>query len=277
MSSAYDTSVPADGIIGETGWRPDPTGRHEGRYFIGGQPTDLTRDGGQETVDPIPRDTVGSKENSTRRPWLVVSMVVLVLLLAAAGVGAYLYLNRVQVTPDDQYLTALKESGLAGEFNSDANALAHGRQVCRQLSDGGPQQGMPADEVAVQHFCPAFAEGFHVLETTTVTGSFTLIDDSPNAYYPSIKVDGGTCTGSNGYSDINAGTVVTIKNGTGEILTTAYLEPGTGTSYRCAFAFTFNVTEGQDQYVVSVGRRGELSFTFGRLKADGVALELGDR
>ncbi|MBU9766575.1 DUF732 domain-containing protein [Mycobacterium sp. TNTM28] len=232
MSSPYETAQSVPGIIGETGWRPDPTGRHEGRYFISGQPTDLTRDGGVETLDPMGTSQLegvavqqDSSGGSRRWVWVLVAVVV-AMTLVGAGVGAYLYLHRERVSPEDQYLAALKDSGHAGEFNSDANAVAHGRQVCRELNDGGPQQGMPADEVAVQNFCPEFAEGFHVLETATITGTFTLNDDSPSAYYPSIEVDGSTCAGAGGYSDVSAGTAVTVKNAKGEILTTTYLGPG---------------------------------------------------
>jgi hypothetical protein len=96
-------------------------------------------------------------------------------------------------------------------INSDANAVAHGKQVCRQLEDGGQQQGMPADQVGMQYYCPQFSEGFHVLETITVTGSFTLKDESPNVYAPPITVSGSSCSGSGGYSDIDQGTQVTVK------------------------------------------------------------------
>lgn len=284
MSSAYESAASVPGIIGETGWRPDPTGRHEGRYFVNGQPTDLARDGGIEMLDPMGAvelesavDGRDSDATSRHRLWVWIAVAaVMTVALAGAGVGVYLYLHREQVSPEDRYLGALKQSGHAGEFNSDANAIAHGRQVCRQLTDGGPQQGMPADQVAVQNFCPEFADGFHVLETATITGTFTLNDDSPNVYYPLIKVEGSTCTGSGGYSDVSAGTPVTVKNGKGEILTTAYLEPGQGSSYRCVFSVTFVITEGQDRYVVGVGRRGELSYSFAELKDKGVALHLGD-
>ena len=52
-------------------------------------------------------------------------------------------------SPDAQYLSALKDSGLADKFSSDANAVAHARQVCKQLDDGGSQQGLAADKFAV--------------------------------------------------------------------------------------------------------------------------------
>ncbi len=283
---------PAHGVMaapvadGGTGWRPDPTGRHEGRYFVGGQATDLIRDGGVEALDAVgkqqlesfdsePVSYVAEPRRSRRRVWLVVAAVVLGIALIGAGAGAYLYVNRDKTTVDDRYLTALKLDGFSGEFNSDANAVAHGRQVCRKLEEGNPQQGMPADQVAVQYFCPQFTEGFHVLETAKITGSFTINDPDPNPYSPAIKVDGTSCTGAGGYSDVSPGTVVTVKNGKGEILTTAYLEEGSGGRYMCSFPMQFEVTEGQDRYVVSVGRRGELSYSFDELRARGVALELG--
>ncbi|WP_460359484.1 DUF732 domain-containing protein [Mycobacterium sp. ZZG] len=279
-------NVTAGVADGGTGWRPDPTGRHEGRYFVSGQPTDLIRDGGVEALDSLGKQqldhSVGEPDTAftpgggkRRRAWVGVAAAALVLALLGGGVAAYAYVNRDRTTVDDKYLVALKQAGLSGEFNSDANAVAHGKQVCRSMQDGSPQQGMPADEVAVQYFCPQFVEGFHVLETAAITGSFTLNDENPNRYAPAIEVNGSSCTGAGGYSDVNPGTPVTVKNGKGDILTSTYLEPGKGGRYMCTFSMTFEVTEGEDQYVVSVGRRGELSFTFDELKANGVALVLG--
>jgi hypothetical protein len=272
-------------VAAESGWRPDPTGRHEGRYFAAGEPTDLVRDGTTEAIDPIGKEqltgpmptgaVVADSIVGARRKWPWIVGALLAVVLIGAGVGLTLYVTRDKQTVDDKFLAAVRQAGLSGEFNSNANAIAHGRQVCRKLADGGPQQGMPVDQVAVEYYCPQFAEGFHVLETATITGSFTLKDDSPSYAYPSIKVSAASCTGAGGYSDIGAGTQVTVKNGKGDVLTTSELQPGEGGSLRCSFPFTFNVTEGEDRYIVSVGRRGELSFSFGELKSRGVALFLG--
>lgn len=284
--SAYMMTGESSGGTG-TGWLPDPTGRHEGRYFVAGQPTDLVRNGGVESLDPLGKQQLeqsGAEVQSVsgtagdgkgRRVWIQVAAAVALLAIVGAGVGAYAYINRDRATADDRYLTALKQAGFSGEFNSDANAVARGNQVCRELEEGGPQQGMPADEVAVQYFCPQFVDGFHVLETATISGSFTLNDEDPNVYSSAIEVDGASCTGAGGYSDVDSGTPVTVKNGKGEILTTTYLEEGEGGRYMCTFGFTFDIIEGQDRYVVSVGKRGELSYSFDELRAGGVALELG--
>jgi len=147
--------------------------------------------------------------------------------------------------------------------------------VCRKLEDGAPQQGMPADEVAVEHYCPQFSEGFEVLETIIVTGSLTLSDDSPSYASPAIDVSGSACVGAGGYSDIRPGSQLTVKNGKGDVLTTTLLEPGTGGRYLCSFPFSFEVTEGEDRYIVSMDRRGEFSYSFADLKSNGIGLTLG--
>ena len=280
---------PAGEVHGEeSGWEPDPTGRHEGRYFVSGHPTDLIRDGDVESVDPegeqeleqhtlqYPLDPTPSAEaaSRSRRRWLVLILIGFVLVLA--GVGGVIWGRQLtRESPDEKYLAALKSSGLAGQFASNANAIAHAKQTCRTLDEGGPQQGLAVDKVAVDAYCPKFSNGFHVLETVTVSGTFTLIDSSPNAYYPSITSFGSSCSGSDGYSDVSEGTQVVVKNGRGEILATTTLGQGTGSRYRCTFPVSFDITEGEDHYLISTGRRGEISFTFTQLKVSGLALTLG--
>lgn len=276
------------GTPGNTGgWRPDPTGRHEGRYYAGGQPTDLVRDGGVESIDDLgKRQLVGAGIaefsdveragiNSPGRMKRIALALLTVVVLATAGTVVALYLTRERESTDDKYLSAIRAAGFTGEFNSDANAVAHAKQTCRKLEDGGAQQGMPVDEVAVAHYCAQFSDGFHVLETITVTGSLTIVDDSPSYTSPAIDVSGATCTGAGGYSDIRPGNQLAVKNGQGDVLTTTLLESGAGGRYRCSFSFSFEVTEGEDRYIVSMDRRGEFSYSFGDLKSSGVGLTLG--
>lgn len=281
---------PTGGVHGEeSGWEPDPTGRHEGRYFVSGHPTDLIRDGGVESIDPegeqeleqrilqYPPDPAPLAKTTSgfRRRWLALSLLGFFLVLAGVG-GAIWGRHLTRASPDEKYLAALKSSGLAGQFASDANAMAHAKQTCRTLDEGGPQQGLAVDKVAVDAYCPQFSNGFHVLETVTVSGTFTLIDSSSNAYYPSIASYGSSCSGADGYSDIDEGTQVVVKNGKGDILATTTLGQGTGNRYRCSFPVSFDITEGQDRYLISTGRRGEISFAFTELKNNGLALTLGE-
>jgi Protein of unknown function (DUF732) len=269
--------------VESTGWRPDPTARHEGRYYVAGRPTNRVRNGRAETTDPaggrlLPGyvDIPSPRRTTARSAWLGTGAVTVVIVMLAAVVWALQRPTHHQTaTPEANYLSALRDSGLAGQFNSDANALAHGRQVCRQLEDGGSQQGLPPDKIAIDVFCPQFSEGFHILESISVSGTFVLTDTNPVADVTSIATDGTSCEGTGGYSDIGSNTQLFVKNGKGEILASTQLGTGRGNEVTCTFSFSFPVTEGQDRYVVSVGRRGEFSYTFEQLRAHGVQIHLG--
>ena len=269
-----------DGVA-TTGWRPDPTARHEGRYYVAGRPTSRVRNGKTETTDPdggrlLPAylEVPPASRTGIRSTWLGTGAATAVLVMAAAAIWGLL-LHHDSTSPDDDYLAALKDSGYTDRFNSDANALAHGKQVCKQLDDGGPQQGLAADKLAVDAFCPQFSQGFHVLETATVSGTFVLTETS-KPYLSSISSDGTKCQGVHGYSDVGGSTQVVVKNGKGEIVASTSLGEGHGNDETCTFSFTFPITEGQDRYVISVGHRGEFSYSFEQLQLHGVEIHLGD-
>ena len=262
-----------------TGWRPDPTARYEGRYYVAGRPTNRVRNGKAKSADAaggqILPDYVElpTARTSIRSTWLATAVTSAIIVAVAAVVWVLLQGgDRSKPAPEVGYLSALKDAELMTQFNSDANAVAHGRLVCRQLEDGGPQQGLQADKFAVDAFCPQFAKGFRILETATVSGTFVLID---SAGVDAIESDGASCEGASGYSDVGRGTPVTVKNGKGEILANTSLGQGKGSTANCTFTFSFPLTEGQDRYVVSVGHRGEFSYTFDQLRAGGVQIHLG--
>jgi hypothetical protein len=266
----------------QTQWRPDPTARHEGRYYVAGRPTGRVRNGKSEATDveggkmlPAYLDTPPRSRTSIRSTWLGTGIATAVLVVLAAVIWAVLLPRHNAGSRDADYLSVLKDSGLADGFNSDANAVAHGRQVCRQLEDGGPQQGRAADKFAVDAFCPQFSEGFRVLETATASGTFVLID-TRQGYVSSITSDGTKCHGMHGYSDLGGGTQVIVKNGRGEIIASTTLGDGHGDGANCRFGFTFPITEGQDRYVLSVGHRGEFSYSFEQLQRGAIEIHLGD-
>lgn len=270
-----------DGIA-KTGWRPDPTARHEGRYYVAGRPTNRVRNGKTETTDPdggrlLPAflDTPSRSKTSIRSTWLTTGAATVVLVVLAVVIWGLLLPRHNRGSVDADFLSALKNSGFADQFNSDANALAHGRQVCKQLDDGGPQQGVAANKLAVDAFCPKFSEGFRILETTSASGTFVLIDTSKE-FVSSIALDEDKCHGVHGYSDIGSGTQVLVKNGKGEILASTSLGEGHGDDVNCRFAFSFPITEGQDRYVVSVGHRGEFSYNFEQLRRGDIEIHLGE-
>lgn len=262
-----------------TGWRPDPTARHEGRYYVTGRPTNRVRNGRAQSTDPVGGAMLPdyvelpAARSSVRSTWLATGATTAIIVMVAA-VEWVLWTGRHASPPPPEvgYLEALKSADLSNEFNSEANAVAHGRAVCRALDDGGPQQGLPADKIAVDAFCPQFNKGFRVLESATVPGVFVLTDSMGTQ---AISTDGGSCAGAGGYADVGASTAVTVKNGKGEILATTALGPGKGDTATCTFSFSFTITEGQDRYVISVGHRGEFSYSFGQLRARGVQIHLG--
>lgn len=180
---------------------------------------------------------------------------------------------------DDRFLAELERNGLASKFDADAAAIAYANRFCRELEDGEPPEGEEEDRLAVETYCPEFESGFRVLRSAVVDGLFELTDSdwSSSDLFPSIEVDGTSCNGGGGYSDIRRGTIVKITNGVGDLLTTTALEDGVSLgSGQCLFSFEFEVEEGEDRYVVSVGRRGELEFSFDELMDQGVGLSLGD-
>jgi hypothetical protein len=103
-----------------------------------------------------------------------------------------------------------------------------------------------------------------------------VLIDSAEHYVSSIESDGTKCHGVHGYSDVGSGTQVMVKNGKGEILATTALGEGHGDDVKCTFSFSFPITEGQDRYVVSVGRRGEFSYSFEQLRRGGIEIHLGE-
>ena len=168
------------------------------------------------------------------------------------------------------YLADLRAAELGGEFASDAAAVSSGRAVCTRLNEGGENQGPPAELIAVENFCPEYAGGFRELTTFKVTGTFVLYDDD----YLCI---GGGLTFSRGYDDIGANTDVTWDNQNGERLATTTLgENSTPTAGGCKWTFTAELPEGEERYLLTIGRRGTQEFTEAELKVpDAVAISLG--
>ena len=212
---------------------------------------------------------VGVIPRRSRRKLAAILGVAVVALAAIAGV-AYLML----LAPDKSYLQALRSAGFGGVYPSEASAIAYAKSLCSDLQNGSPPEGQPVDLVAVDAYCPQFSPGFHVLETRDITGRFTLIDTG--VYSSGITTFDSGCSGSGGYSDIGPGTTVVVKNDLGNSLASTTLGAGSGNSVVCEFEFGFTVTEGEDDYIVSVSHRGESHHTWTQLTTDGVGLTLGD-
>jgi len=175
-------------------------------------------------------------------------------------------------SPEGAYLQALEDADLSSQFAADRAAIAAADRTCADLDAGGDPQGTEADRIAVEHYCDDYLEAFTVLEVTDVNGTFELFDDDA-FFLPECKGDGG-------YGDLNASTAVILRDRDGEELARTELGFGDGDLGSCLFSFRLrDVSEGApgDVYVLEVGDRGEISYSFFELTLPGiVALSIGN-
>ena len=224
----------------------------------------------------------------SRRRWAI-SIAALAALLALGGTTAFVLLDKrgpdakqLAALNDAKYLAALSEAGLRNAFPADRAALSNASAACQGIDAGGKAQGTEADKIGIQFYCPDYYSSFKVLEKMAVTGTFTV-----NSYETGSNIGSRGCEGSGGYGDVNASTAVVVTNTKGDTLTRTELgsgmpgppvdSPEKNHIYGwCEFTFHFDVTEGEDSYVVRVGDRGEVGYTFDELRVPGaIALSLG--
>lgn len=98
----------------------------------------------------------------------------------------------------------------------------------------------------------------------------------------------GPCTGYDGFDDIHGGTDIVVRDGAGAILAAGALGPGEYVEsdavnadtliFHCLFPFTLEGIPTSDFYVISIGRRGDLTYTHEELVALSweVELSIGD-
>jgi hypothetical protein len=188
----------------------------------------------------------------------------------AAVVAGGVWWTLLRPATDDQYIEALEEAGVRSEFQTDKAAVLRAQALCEEFDSSGEPKGGAIENAAVEFYCPQWLDEFQVLETTTITGTFEVIDADEYAY----QSDGSYCEGEGGYGDINASTQVVVTNGDGDNITRTELGAGAVDGVSCVYEFSFQVTEGEDLYVVAVGDRGESTYTFDELK-EGLGLSLG--
>lgn len=130
--------------------------------------------------------------------------------------------------------------------------------------------------------------GFAILQTGVlvqkhpIVGSLVIVKGMPDdqRYETSGSGTSATCTGSGGYSDIQPGLPVTIKDEVGKIIGTTSLGSGSpGTDYfsGCTMSFSFDAVPDANIYSVEAGRRGAVSYTKAQLEGNGwkVAMFIG--
>jgi len=208
------------------------------------------------------------KSNSGRKKAVAGAVIVVVLFgaFSALGVGP---LGGPSV--EEKYVAALDDAGL-NEWATQRAAINAGTQVCEKLDKGEPAQGSQRDAIAVEFLCPDYSKAFRVLSQEDFVGSFT-VKDSDFRFFS----EGTPCTTSGGYSDVNSSTQVVVLNGSGDQLARTSLGRGRANGDGgCEFVFTVSLTEGEEVYIVEVGRRGQISYTWSELGLlGGFTLTLG--
>lgn len=168
----------------------------------------------------------------------------------------------------EAYLAELTDEGLLGEFTAERAAVTQAEAVCEDLDSGGPAEGSEADRIAVEHYCDDYAEAFTVLENATVSFYYEL--------YDADSADAG-CHGQGGFGDINSSTAVVVRNTEGDELDRQRLGDGTAIGSACVWEMEFELTEGEETYIVSLasGRRGEIDFSWEDLRSGSAGISLG--
>ncbi|MCJ7491306.1 MAG: hypothetical protein MUP15_04025 [Dehalococcoidia bacterium] len=92
---------------------------------------------------------------------------------------------------------------------------------------------------------------------------------------------GKPCSGAGGYSDMEAGTQVVVKNGEGNTIATGRLNSGIGKFYvgpACSLSFDIEGVPDSDFYSIEVSHRGAMSYSKGDMESNNwtLALALGN-
>lgn len=102
-------------------------------------------------------------------------------------------------------------------------------------------------------------------EAYAIKGKMTLVDSD-------LGGSDENCYGTGGYSDIQSGMPVTIKDGSGAIIATGDVGIGSKpaesqySSVQCMFSFSVGNIPKADFYQVQVGRRGVLNYSFAEIQ-----------
>jgi hypothetical protein len=126
--------------------------------------------------------------------------------------------------------------------------------------------------------------GTFALQGSALTGTEVEDSDTPNENFSTDKelgLAGNGCQGTNGYDDIAVGLQVIVSDGSGTVIANSSLEQGQVVKDKfwnnCEFPFTVSNVPTAKFYKVQVGGRGQVSYSYDQMQANGwkVRLSLG--
>ena len=97
--------------------------------------------------------------------------------------------------------------------------------------------------------------------THTIQGSLQLYDST------GYMLDGDTCSGADGYADLQQGAAVTVADESGRIIATTQLGAGRRDGPYCAFPFKVSNVPSARFYQIEVSHRGRVTFPADKLEA----------
>jgi hypothetical protein len=124
-----------------------------------------------------------------------------------------------------------------------------------------------------------------VISLTTGGSTTHTVSGQVDVYQGDTGLDGQSCTGDGGYTNINEGVQVTVEDGSNTILAAGQLGAGTliadpaGTSQTpCSFSFTIADVKSSAIYQFGTANRGEVAYSHAEMKADAwdVTLQIGE-
>ena len=216
---------------------------------------DTRRSTERHSGPPAPSRRLGSSARA---------LVVVAVLVVVAATAFFTRTAVVPVVVDEERsfaAGALRSAGFDINVRTRADGDVREGHVLEQSPAGGSRVRKGSQITLVVSELPSFA----------LNGTFTLFDST-----------GGTstnCYGRGGYSDIESGVAVTVKDGFGTILATGSLGNGqrSAAGGSCRFPFRIRDVKQSDFYSIEVGRRGSLSYSHSEMLANNweVAFSLG--
>lgn len=276
-------------------WRPDPYGIHEKRFFALGRPSARVSDNGVEswddppTTEPPPRSAepppvpVGATMSEVPAQWVshaanrpAVRGTIEASTYAFPGTAQRACPNGHSVGVGDAFCQTCG-AVLASSSPQDRNPIEplpqtttvptpsprrRGRTIavliCLALLLGGGWLWWRHSQTGGANN----AVNFNVRHT--ITGTIALTDDATAFAGWTI---GKACSGSGSYADVNPGSQVVVKDGSGNVIANGSLDAGTASSaIQCNFNFTVPKVPTTGSYRILVDRRSVVTYSLAQMQ-----------
>lgn len=102
----------------------------------------------------------------------------------------------------------------------------------------------------------------HGKSTITLTGALELDNGTSGFDDTNFTSTDGNCNGTGGYTDLAAGTSITVYDNTGAVISVGNLSAGSDTGDACIFAWSIPNVPKSNFYKVEISHRGQLTYSY---------------